>query len=378
MKILRELLFIIIIILVFTNISFSLDTDYYWQDIFQNNGSVMLIINPETGEIISANSAAENFYGYKADKLKSMNIDEINLLDGNDLKEEMNKAIEENRNYFEFDHKMSDGSIRHVEVYSYPTETIDGQNLLFSIIHDVTEKMQLEKENHRNRMTTIVLLIIILSTLIALIVNIEKSKATLKKERNLFKTTLHSIGDGVISVSSNGLINFINKEAESLIGLYNEEVSGKKLSDIFKIIDSYENRISDLISDSKKMESDERFLLRKDGNKIPIDYNISDTISEIGNIDGFVIAFRDYTYKKEKQDEIIYLSYHDQLTGLNNRRFFEEKMIELDTEENLPLTIAMIDVNGLKLTNDAFGHSTGDKLLKKLLKHLLKTVLIRN
>jgi diguanylate cyclase (GGDEF)-like protein/putative nucleotidyltransferase with HDIG domain len=60
------------------------------------------------------------------------------------------------------------------------------------------------------------------------------------------------------------------------------------------------------------------------------------------------------------------LSYHDQLTGLYNRRFYEEELKRLDTERNLPLTIAMGDINGLKLINDSFGHQVGDEQLKKV------------
>ncbi len=60
-----------------------------------------------------------------------------------------------------------------------------------------------------------------------------------------------------------------------------------------------------------------------------------------------------------------YLSYHDHLTGIYNRRFCEEEIKRLNTERNLPISIIMGDVNGLKLTNDAFGHENGDLLLKK-------------
>ena len=67
-----------------------------------------------------------------------------------------------------------------------------------------------------------------------------------------------------------------------------------------------------------------------------------------------------------RKEEIIYLSYHDKLTGLYNRSYSEEEMKRLDTERNLPLSLIMGDVNGLKLTNDAFGHQAGDKLLKKI------------
>ncbi|KJS87203.1 MAG: diguanylate cyclase [Desulfosporosinus sp. BICA1-9] len=67
----------------------------------------------------------------------------------------------------------------------------------------------------------------------------------------------------------------------------------------------------------------------------------------------------------KRKEEIIYLSYHDKLTSLYNRRFFEEVMIKFDTERNLPISIIMGDVNGLKLVNDAFGHEKGDELLQK-------------
>lgn len=75
--------------------------------------------------------------------------------------------------------------------------------------------------------------------------------------------------------------------------------------------------------------------------------------------------FNDISVRKRSEYELRFLSYHDQLTGLYNRRFFEVEMERLDTERNLPLTILMCDVNGLKITNDAFGHRVGDRLLIK-------------
>lgn len=63
--------------------------------------------------------------------------------------------------------------------------------------------------------------------------------------------------------------------------------------------------------------------------------------------------------------ENLYLSYHDVLTGFYNRRYYEEIFRSLDTEKNLPISIIMADVNGLKIVNDAFGHHVGDELLRK-------------
>ena len=66
------------------------------------------------------------------------------------------------------------------------------------------------------------------------------------------------------------------------------------------------------------------------------------------------------------ENKLIYLSQHDQLTGLYNRRFFEEEVERLDAEYNLPFTITMADINGLKLINDSFGHAVGDEIIKRV------------
>lgn len=83
-------------------------------------------------------------------------------------------------------------------------------------------------------------------------------------------------------------------------------------------------------------------------------------------------TIQDVTHRKNAQDRILYLSYHDQLTGLYNRRYYEEELKRLDVERSYPLTLIMADVNGLKLVNDSFGHSFGDLLLKKVAEVLQK------
>jgi len=76
-------------------------------------------------------------------------------------------------------------------------------------------------------------------------------------------------------------------------------------------------------------------------------------------------TIQDITERKIKEEEIKYLSYHDQLTGLYNRRYYEEEIKRLDTKRSFPMTIIMGGVNGLKLINDSMGHAMGDELLKK-------------
>jgi len=82
-----------------------------------------------------------------------------------------------------------------------------------------------------------------------------------------------------------------------------------------------------------------------------------------GNITGLWGVAQDITERKKAEGELLYQSNHDHLTGLHNRRYFEKKLRMLDTRKDLPLSIIMCDVNGLKLINDSFGHDSGDALL---------------
>nr|WP_320024618.1 PocR ligand-binding domain-containing protein [uncultured Acetobacterium sp.] len=78
-----------------------------------------------------------------------------------------------------------------------------------------------------------------------------------------------------------------------------------------------------------------------------------------------ILQARFINEKRRIEKEILYLSYHDYLTGLYNRRYYEQELIRLDKKENLPLTLLLGDVNGLKLINDTLGHLLGDELLIK-------------
>ncbi|MGY0374747.1 HD domain-containing phosphohydrolase [Clostridium sp. JNZ J1-5] len=98
----------------------------------------------------------------------------------------------------------------------------------------------------------------------------------------------------------------------------------------------------------------------------------SPVFSRKGKIIGINCFLINISEQKRAEGKIIYLSYHDQLTGLYNRRFFEKELNRLDHKENFPLTLAMGDVNGLKLINDSFGHAVGDKLLIKVAEIITK------
>lgn len=100
----------------------------------------------------------------------------------------------------------------------------------------------------------------------------------------------------------------------------------------------------------------------------------STILSPIRNEDGHIVGAagvaRDVTIEKERHQEVERLSYQDFLTGVYNRRYFSQTLSDYNTESKMPLGVFMIDVNGLKIFNDVYGHETGDLLLKKIAKTL--------
>jgi len=114
-----------------------------FQDIFDRSDMIMLLIDPDTGSIVRANPAASRFYGYSLEQLESMVIRDINTLTPEQVAEEIARAESESRNYFIFRHRIADGSIRTIEVHSYPFN-FDNKKLLYTTIVDITERGDLQ------------------------------------------------------------------------------------------------------------------------------------------------------------------------------------------------------------------------------------------
>ena len=119
----------------------------------------------------------------------------------------------------------------------------------------------------------------------------------------------------------------------------------------------------------KRTKPFETRLKKKDGTIIWVEIS-STVIYERGTPIFYQGIVRDITKRKEAENEIKYLSFHDKLTGMYNRAYFEEELKRLDTKRQLPLSFIIGDVNGLKLVNDTYGHETGDRLLIQISKIL--------
>lgn len=190
--------------------------------------------------------------------------------------------------------------------------------------------------------------------------------AKTEKTEKKIRTILHSIGDGVITTDKNGCIDIMNPTAEEITGYKLEQVKGNKLEDVFQLVDSLsgesiDNPVEEVLATGEIVSmSADTTLIDKKG----YIYQIADSAAPIqkgeGKIQGVVLVFSNIS--------------RDNLTGLYNNSFMVEIIRRLDDKNHLPISIIMIDINGLKLVNDGYSHKEGDKLLIKTAEVLLSCV----
>ncbi len=200
---------------------------------------------------------------------------------------------------------------------------------------------------------------------------IETVRNELRDSEKKLHATLSSVGDGIIAVDKDSKVQFLNPEAERLTGWKMQEAFNQPMDVVFVAIDEYTQESLNVVKMVCEKEdivefSNHTVLVSKEGTQKPIENIAAPIRNSNGDVFGCVFVFRDVSERREKQRRIEYLSYHDQLTGVYNRRYFQEVLQRLDTVENLPLSLLYIDVNGLKTINDAFGHQTGDRFIQRI------------
>ena len=119
------------------------ESEELFRNLFMHHTAVKLILDPETGDIIDANKAAAEFYGWPRERLLQMKIFDINTLTEEEIRTGLRKVKNEKRTRFQFRHRRADGSIRDVEVFSSRID-VRGKPFLHSIITDITERKEME------------------------------------------------------------------------------------------------------------------------------------------------------------------------------------------------------------------------------------------
>lgn len=191
----------------------------------------------------------------------------------------------------------------------------------------------------------------------------------IREEKKWIDTTLHSINDAVITTDLHGRIILMNHAAEVVLGIMSANAVGQLFDNIVNVQESGKTL---LLSDFIHKLNQGELGIDNFETTILIDYHYITKnviykrvaiIGEEGCPLGIVVTLSDETTKIKTSEELKYISMHDRLTGLYNRAYFEEELQRIDVARQLPISFVIGDVNGLKISNDVFGHKEGDKLL---------------
>ena len=263
-------------------------------------------------------------------------------------------------------------------------KSIPAQNAVLSQIskiidfqHDNNEVIVNQLQDRLDYNLVIIVLISILILILTIltskyvIARITKTEKQLFFEKELAQTTLHSIGDGVITVDKDYLIQTINPVAEMLADVKSHEVIGKNILSIYEG-ESAKQRSEingDFISKGMQRSLFDFTLTKKDGTKFDVEHTIAPIIDQNKNILGAVIILRDVTEVRTMEKRLSFQASHDSLTGLINRREFEVRLqqtIRKAQVEQVAHSICFLDLDKFKIINDTSGHAAGDEFLKQI------------
>lgn len=242
--------------------------------LFENQHTVMIIVDPEDGNIVEANPAAVQFYGYSRDDFLKMNISDLNILPPAEIKGEMELAKTQKKPYFQFKHRLANGLIRYVEVYSGPIE-FEGRQLLFSVIHDNTDRFE--------------------------------AQAALSASEERYRTLFEEAVEGILQTTPSGEYISSNLSFAKMSGFASIEEMAKTVKDIRAQL--YANpddrdRLLNALAEHGKVENFEFEWKRKDGTKIWISINskaIRNEKDELVRLDSRIV---DITSRKQTELEL--------------------------------------------------------------------------
>jgi len=238
-----------------------------FRELFENNKSVELIIDPSAGSIVAANKAAESFYGYTHDQLLALSISDINTLEAGQVEAEMQLAQSEGRDHFFFKHRLASGEVKDVEIHSGPIHW-NGRRLLYSTIHDVTARIKAEEE--------------------------------LRK----LSQAIQQAGEAIVITDKQGEIEYVNPAFTKITGYATAEVIGKNprvLKSCMQNTAFYDELWETVLSG--KVWKGPLVERRKDGSMYPALMSIAPIVDEENNITHFVGIQQDMTEHQELENK---------------------------------------------------------------------------
>lgn len=200
---------------------------------------------------------------------------------------------------------------------------------------------------------------------------IKESKELLADSEIRYKAMIANIADVILILDERGVIKYNSPNLGGNSAWISEKISKSPLWETIhpEDLNAIQEFFQSLIERDGLKKTIETRHICENGMIRNVEVTAVNLIKD-PNINGILINYHDITNRKTREDKILYLSNHDSLTGLYNRRFIEDETEKLDCDLQLPLSVITIDINGLKIINDSLGHEEGDKLLVTIAKIL--------
>jgi len=196
------------------------------------------------------------------------------------------------------------------------------------------------------------------------------------QEKEKAQVTLQSIGDAVITTDATGRIEYLNQVAQELTGWENHEVQGLPLAAVFRIVhettrESLEDPVAICLREGRIVNAMEHTVLfnRRD-QEIAIENSAAPIRDRAGRVIGVVMVFHDVSRERRLRRALVYQANHDALTGLINRREFENRLhtalVSCQANTTIRHVLMYLDLDQFKVVNDTCGHQAGDRLLRQI------------
>ena len=196
---------------------------------------------------------------------------------------------------------------------------------------------------------------------------LQLQEVALRESERRFRSMLENVELITVIIDKNGCVIFCNDFALSLTGFQKTEVIGQNYFDIFTPCEILENAkawFKEVLDKKKFIGPNNHPIQTKNGEKHLVNWNNTLLFDLEGNVSGVSSIGEDITTRKQFQEKLEHMSFHDALTGLYNRTYFEEQLYLLKEDCFTPVGMIVCDVDGLKLVNDTLGHTIGDQLLR--------------